>query len=446
MIRSLFFLGTLGPLLVLATAQPFVGVLLWSWVSFMNPHREMWGTLVNQPWAMMIFCATLIGCVIAREPRRLPVNAVTILLMALMALFTLTTLTGLGTPDPAWAKWDRSIKVIIGLLLTAALLTDRRRLHALLWLMVIALGYYGVRSGIFTLMTGGSFRVHGPELTMIADNNHVGAAMLVSLPVMNYLRLQSRHRLIRLGLTVAMGLTVFGIVGTYSRGALLGLGATAAMAWWRGRHKLVSGVVIAACVAGAITFMPEKWVDRMNTINTYEEDASATTRLKLWEVSFRLALDRPLVGSGFWGPYTREAVDRVMPGGPARAVHSIWFEVLGEHGFPTFFVWLGLTVAGIWYSFRLIRLARGHPRLAWAGDLGRAAQVCIVAYCVSGTFLSLGYWDYYWTLLIVLPAACTLAQRSLEQKEAAPAGSGAWRSHGETRPVGAWARKGPAGA
>lgn len=414
MIRNLVFVAALCPMLVMAAAQPFVGVLLWSWISFMNPHREMWGAAANLPWAFMVLCATLLGCILAREPRRLPLNAVTILLMVLLVIFTITTLTGLGTPADAWAKWDRTEKVIVVLLLTASLLTDRQRLDSLIWLMVIAIGYYGVRGGIFTILTGGSFRVMGPEATIIADNNHIGAAMLVSLPLMNYLRLNARHRIVRLGLAAAMGLTLFGIVGTYSRGALLGLVAVVIVMWLRSRHRLIGGGIMALSVAAAVTFMPPQWIARMNTINTYGEDASATTRLKLWEVSFLLAVDRPLVGSGFRGPYTRDAVDSVMPGGPARAVHSIWFEVLGEHGFPGFFAWLGLIVAGFWYSWKLLWLTKGRPQLAWAAHLARMVQVSIVAYCVSGTFLSLGYWDYFWTLLVIIPAALAIARRSLE--------------------------------
>jgi putative inorganic carbon (HCO3(-)) transporter len=47
--------------------------------------------------------------------------------------------------------------------------------------------------------------------------------------------------------------------------------------------------------------------------------------------------------------------------------------------------------------------------------LGRMAQVSIVAYLVSGTFLSLSYWDFYWTLLIAVAATHTLAQRATAQ-------------------------------
>ena len=440
--RDLLFFATMAALLPLAIARPFAGVLLWSWISFMNPHREIWGPAANMPWAAMVLAATLLGCIVAREPRRLPMNAVTVLLLLLMGIFTVTTLTGLGDPAEAWAKWDRTMKVIAGLLLTGALLTSRHRVDALVWLMVVALGYYGVRGGVFTILTGGSFRVVGPEATIIADNNHIGTALLVTIPLMNYLRMHARHRLVRIGLMAAMVLTLFAVVGTYSRGAFLALGAVTLLLWWRSRRKVIGGAVIVACVAAAITFMPAAWVARMNSIETYQEDASATTRLKLWEASFRLAVDRPLVGSGFRGPYSQAAVDRVMPGGPARAVHSIWFEVLGEHGFPGFFAWLGLSIAGIWYAQRLVNLSRHQPGLQWAGDLGRMGGISILAYAAGGTFLSLGYWDFYWTLLVVLAATHALVVARVPQAAQAEEQPSGWR-RAQQLPQAAFARRLP---
>jgi probable O-glycosylation ligase (exosortase A-associated) len=428
--RNLVFFGAMAAMLPLAVWKPFVGILLWSWISFMNPHRELWGAVTNLPWAQMVVLCTFAGCVFAREPRRIPLDAVSALLVLLLVHFTVTTIVGLGYPDDAWEKWDRAMKMIVVLLLTAALLTDRDRLHALLWLMVICLGYYGVRAGLFTLATGGGWRVFGPPMTMIADNNHVGTAMLVAIPLMNWLRMQSRHRWIRIGILAAMVLTLFGVLGTHSRGALVALAAASVVLWFRSRRKLIGGAVMAVALVGAVAFMPQNWVDRMESITTYQEDASATTRLKLWEVSFLLAMDRPLTGAGFRGPYTREAVDRVMPEGPARAVHSIWFEVMGEHGFLGFFLWLCLTAAGFLYAQRMIWLARGRSELQWAGDLGRMSQVSIVAYLAGGTFLSLAYWDYHWTLMVALAAAHRLAKEQLS-----PAAAAGWRPQPSHRAV-----------
>ncbi len=410
--RDAVFLLTMIGLLPIAVFRPFVGVLLWCWISFMNPHRLVYGFAAEQPWAAAVFVATVLGCILAQEPKRPAVNAVTLLLLAFLACITLTTLTAAGDPDAAWAKYSAVSKVLLGLLLTGALLNDKWRIHALVWIMAISIGYFGVRGGLFALLTGGNYRVWGPPQTMIQDNNHLAAAMLVALPLMNYLRLQARHAVIRFGLVAAMALTLLATIASYSRGALLGLAAVTLTLWWRSQSKAVSAAVLAMALAGGITFMPPQWTQRMETLGSYQEDGSAMGRLELWGISWDLAVRNPLTGTGFAGPYSQSVVDTVMPGGPARAVHSIWFELLAEHGFPTFFIWCGLILAGAIYAQRLVRIARGRADLRWAYDLGRMSQVSLVAYLVSGTFLSLSYWDFLWTLLVVIGAAYSLARRA----------------------------------
>ena len=44
--------------------------------------------------------------------------------------------------------------------------------------------------------------------------------------------------------------------------------------------------------------MPQQWFERMATIKTYEQDASAMGRINAWNMAFNLAKDRPL-GGGF---------------------------------------------------------------------------------------------------------------------------------------------------
>jgi hypothetical protein len=88
-----------------------------------------------------------------------------------------------------------------------------------------------------------------------------------------------------------------------------------------------------------------------------------------------------------------------------------------------FFVWVGISVAGFLYAMRLVRLTKGRPELQWANDLGRMTQVSIVAYHVGGTFLSLQYWDFYWTLLIAVAAAHALALKEIRATSAT-----GWRS------------------
>jgi O-antigen ligase len=159
----------------------------------------------------------------------------------------------------------------------------------------------------------------------------------------------------------------------------------------------------------------------MHTIESYDKDNSAEARLTMWHTARLLAKARPLVGSGFYGPYTGSVVDQGDPASPARAVHSIWFETLGERGFPTFFIWLGMTVAAGLATRRVIRAARDRPELAWCADLARMAQVSMLAYLVGGTFLSLCYWDFYFMLLGVVAATDVYVRRAVAGADAAPA-------------------------
>lgn len=426
--RDLLFILIMLPLLAAAVARPFVGIMLWSWISFMNPHQLVWGIASQIPWAALSFVATVAGCVFAREPRRFRIDTQMTLLLLLAAGVTVTSLVGIGSAALLWPKYDRVIKVLLGLLLTALLLDERRRLHALLWLIAISLGYFGVKGGLFTLMTGGGFKVLGPPNSMISDRNQLAVALLVSAPIMNYLRLQSRHVVVRNGLLAAMVLTMVAAIGTQSRGALVAFVATIAVFWFRSRGKVVSGVLLAVVATAILAFMPESWEARMETIMDPTGEQSANARLRTWGVIWQLVMMRPLLGVGFRGFYQSDIVALVAPGVPGRAAHSIWFEVLGEHGFIVFAIWLGLFVTAFRQTIRLQRLGRHRPDLLWAADLGRMVQVSMIAFLTGGSFVSLGYWDCMLTLLVIVSAAQRLALGARDRvADAAPEVPG-WRA------------------
>ena len=402
--RSIALFAELLVLLPIAMVRPFVGVLLWSWISFMNPHRLVYGGIADQPWAMITFVATMIGCVIAREPKRFPVNALTILIGLFLVMISFTSMFALAPWANVEAKWEAVFKVFLFLLVTAGLLTSRERIHALIWVMVISLAYFGIKGGGFTLLGGGANRVYGPVDTMIQDNNHLATALLVCIPLMNYLRIESKHAIIRYGFIAAMVLTLFAVVGSYSRGAFVALAAVAGYFWLKSPNKIVSGTLLAILLVVALAFMPATWIERMHSIEEYQQDASAAARLEVWHTAWVMATSRPLVGGGFFATYWQPVVSLFVPGAGTRAVHSIWLEVLGEHGFPTFFVWVGMSIAGAVYARRTIKRATGVPGLEWCVTLAKMTQVSMIAYLVGGSFLSLCYWDYYFTILVAVSA------------------------------------------
>ena len=427
--RDLIFVVMMTALVPVALVRPFVGVLLFSWVSFMNPQQLNWGMSSGIPWAMIVGVATIIGCISKGEFKRLTANAVTVPIALFLVCITLTSTVALAPSDLVWAKWETTFKAFAFLLVAAALVTNKVRIHALLWIMVISLGYFGIRGGIFVMMTAGNYRVWGPPNTMISDNNQIAVALLVSLPLMNYLRMHAAHRIVRVVLAIAMGLTLVAVLGSYSRGALVGVAAVALFLWWNGKTKMVSGVVMAVVLWAALSFMPAGWTDRMSTIKDYQTDTSTEGRFDMWQTSTIMAVSRPLTGGGFMAPYRQDLVTRYNPGTTARAVHSIYFEVIGEHGLPTFLVWLAITFGGIGFTIRIIRATRRIPELEWCRDLAKMTQVAIIAYLVPGALLSLSYWDFYFTILIVIAATDQYVRAELHGRSVPAVASGrAWRN------------------
>ena len=422
--RSLFFVLDMLCLLPIAMVRPFVGVLLWDWIAFMNPHELVWGFGSHWPWAWACFLATIIGWAFSNEPKRLAVNPTTVL-MALFLAFITADIPFVLSPWPAeYSGWLMAVKMFVFFIITACLLTDKRRINALIWIIVISLGYWVAYQGGASVVTLGAHKASGPPVSMISDNNIFATAMLVMLPLMNYLRLQARHRLVRFVLLLGEGLTLLTVLASYSRGAFLGIFAVSTVLWWRSRSKLAGLIVLGAALAAAIMFMPADWVARMHTIDHYSADGSAASRLFIWRVAVLLALHHPLTGAGFHATDFAQVVATVAKPRWTIEIHSVWFQALGEQGFLGFAIWCAITVVGVLNSYRVMRLTRDRPELRWAYDLARMVQVSIVAYAVAGAFLPIAYWDVYFTVLVALQMTLVVVRRELAIPEVAP-----WHRH-----------------
>src|SRR5208337_2391206 len=129
--RALAFFVEMLVLLPVITIRPFVGVLIWSWISFMSPHKLLWGAGSGLPWAMFTFVALVVGCLSAREPKRFAWNPTTALIATFMICITLTSLVAMTDADDVFHKWRIVTKAFFVLLITASLLTSKERIHAM---------------------------------------------------------------------------------------------------------------------------------------------------------------------------------------------------------------------------------------------------------------------------------------------------------------------------
>lgn len=419
--RDIFVTAVVFGALLLVFKHPHYGIYLWSWLSYMNPHKLAWGFATSIPFALMTAVVTLTVYLLSKEPKLMPWTPETILLLTFLGWVTFTTFFALY-PEPAWVQWDKVLKIQIMTLLTAMLITDRKRLEGLVWVIALSLAFYGVKGGIFTILHGGVYRVQGPETTFIAGNNEMGLALIMTVPLLRYLHLQAQNKLIRLLVAASMVLTGLAAIGSQSRGALLAAVAMGTLLWLKSRNKVVTAIYIIAAIGLIASIMPQEYWDRMHTIKNYQEDASAMGRINAWHTAFNVAKDR-ITGGGFEAFQVATFEQYAPDPTNIHDVHSIYFEVMGEHGFIGFglFVLIGLLA---WRTgSKVIRECRNDSDRKWAADLAAMAQVSLVGYSTGGAFLGLAYFDYYYHLVIILVLTYQIAVKnmwgSLEQGKSA---------------------------
>ncbi|MGH8670992.1 MAG: putative O-glycosylation ligase, exosortase A system-associated [Burkholderiales bacterium] len=409
--------------------RPWIGIIIWAWLGYMNPHKLSWGFARDMPFAQIVAITTVLALLLSKESKKIPWTRETVVLLIFIVWMFITTVFSL-LPEFAWPQMEKVAKIQFMTFLTLILITSRDRLQLLVWVIALSLSFYGVKGGIFTLLGGGTDAVMGPEGTFIGQNNEIGLALIMTVPLLRYLQLSTDKAWLRRGIMAAIVLTAIAIVGTQSRGALVGITAMGLFLWLKspGKGKFFTAVLLAGVAFLIVNIMPEKWYDRMATIQTYEADRSAMGRINSWGFAFNLAKGRALGGG--YECFQSEIFSQYAPN-PADVhdAHSIYFEVLGEHGFIglALFLALGLMTwrTGSW----VIKTARDDPDKKWAGDLASMIQVSMVGYATGGAFLGLAYFDFYYHLvvMIVLCKVILLKQAGLQGQSVA---TGAWQSAG----------------
>ncbi len=398
-------------------SRPHIGILLWSWVSYMNPHKLAWGFAYNFPFAVIIGVVTIISVFFSRKKLRFFWSPIIGWLLFFNLWMLITTIFSLQ-PEDSWAQYDKIVKIQFMTFIMLLVFNDREKIHSLIWVIVLSFGYFGIKGGVFTLVTGGGSHVLGPNSGFMGGNTTIGLAFVMILPLIWYLYLNTTQLWVRAGLALSMLLVPVAILGTQSRGALLAIAGIALFLWLKSSKKLVLLIVIVAMIPFLFMFMPQSWHDRMGTISDYEQDSSAMGRIQAWELAYKLAVARPLIGGGFEA-FTEANYEHYTPGlieagtGSYHDVHSIYFEVLGEHGFVGLTIFLIIGYLGWRIGKRIIKLSKGSESNKWAGDLAAMIQVSLIGYAIGGAFLGLAYFDLPYQLIAIL----ILTLRIIEEKD-----------------------------
>lgn len=392
-----------------------IGLLTYVWFALFRPLEWVFWYLVPYRLSLVSGLLLLVPCLFSGILPNFS-HPLTILSWLFMALTLVAQTTSYLNPDWAWV--DQLARLMIVSALAVTLLNTRQKLSQFVAVIAGSFAFYSAKAGIVTLTTGG-VRFSDGQAGSFVDNNGYALAINMAIPLMaatgaTLMADLPGLKFMRLGFLVAVPLSVFTVIGTMSRAGLLALATLALILALLQRRPMLwtAGLVVAAVLTYNFAPMPEGYLERVETITTYNEvgEGSALGRLHFWRVAVRMVEAHPLgVGLRQYDTAYDDYDDSGGLFGSKRSVHNSHLQVLSELGYAGFVVW----VAAFGYALTVgLRIRFAATKLAGLTDeerrfyvsMATALLASMCAFIVGGTFIAAANNELTWLTFASLAA------------------------------------------
>lgn len=431
------------PFLLYAMAKrPFIGLGLWIWTALFFPNGWLYGIASVIRYNLLFAGITIAGYVVLKKKPAFKLTPTGGLVLLFFAWTTASTLMGIGNPDWVWDIWSRFLKVILLFVFVLAIIENKLHMDFFLWCAVLSVGFFADLEALKYLATGGGHKIEGMSGHVLGDRNELSIAFAMILPMCAYLLQEygKRSKVVPAALLGTMVLIVIAIIGTQSRGGFIVLIALSGYFYFKSERKGLMTVLFLILVLGMSQLVTDEWVARIQTVDAANQDASFMGRVVAWKLSFILASHNPFFGGGFkaletfpvWHALSQEfgsfawfyTGENFPDPDRVHAAHSVYFQVLGDHGFAGLAIYLGFLVGAFHKARKVVKLALKHKLPTWIPRLATTLQLTMFAFCLGGASLSFAYFDLTFAvigLLIVLesrilPAAILEHRHMLEHR------------------------------
>jgi len=403
--RDIVVLIFLIACIIASIKKPWYGVISLAIFSYMNPHAYAWGFVRTLPVYYILFLVVAFKTLFTKDKQPLPKDWRIPTFFLLWVYFFITT-TQAYFPDYAWQKFWTVTKIYIPFIFTLILINTREKLYYLIIAIGLSIGLLAVKGGIFAALHGFSYRIYGPPATQFTENNAFAVAVLISIPLLLLLRQQTPKPWVKKGVTLSIPIIYACSLSSWSRGALLTMAVLTLMLIWHSNRKFLAIPLILIGISVGSNYLPDEWTGRMHTLETYEQDSSAMSRIKIWTDGWNHTLEHPFVGAGFEGwMYVGD-----------RDWHSSYVEMFSEHGFIAFALWLSLILGSLISLTRLPNLTKDIEGMDWVKNYCFMVRASLICYMVGTLFLGLSYWDLLYHLIFISVLIKQFALKELAEK------------------------------
>lgn len=386
--------------------MPFFGLLVVFVLEYTRPHQILPFIEPLRLYAVLPIIVLLLalGAKTRNTNGEILTSSIGKGLLAFLAIATVSLVFAFYK-ERAWLIWQALLGYIFLFFMVAKLCDDKDKIRSLFRVIV------GIHVWLIfqnpALLTNPNQRSYIADVTFLGDGNDFSLSVVVALPMCLYLYQSARGSAGR-ALYILAAIVMFGAVaGTQSRGAALALIAVVLYLWITAQKKGKSTVIIAVGVLVAIGMASEAYISRIQTITEFQQDGSAQGRIIAWKSAIDMANRRPVTGVGT-GCFPLVFDDwYAHPGFGRLNAHSMYFQALGELGYPG--VWLLSWILWALYrdNQRIVRSFRDDSGPAHLNQrqLMVAVNGIVVGFSVAGGFLSVLYYPHLYVIAGIVFAA-----------------------------------------
>ncbi len=436
--RDLIFSLVLFGLFPACFRRPFVGLAVFSWLAYMRPQDLTWGFARAMRWSYYVAIITFAGYLTNRQTRAFLPDLRCWIMIALLVLVFLGIFAS-GNPSAyLFTRYMELVKIIVIALFTTGIVNNKERLRVLLWVISLSLGFYGVKSGLWGVLSGGNLQILQGPGGMMADNNDFSLALSMAVPMLFHLGWTERRKPIKRAFFFALPLTVFTVFLTRSRGGFLSVCAAIGVLVWRSKNRVAGLIIAFLCLIVGLIVMPDDYTERLQTLRNPSEEGSAASRLRAWGIATRMAMDNPVLGVGFmrfphhYLDYCHNPTPQELDGSQVIVAHSSYFQIWAEAGTPAFALYMTLIASSFLTVWKVRRLARRRYYSSWMINYATMFEASMVAFIVGSAFLNRAHFDlfYHWVALMIVFE--NVALRELDDEKKHPVRKG---TRGEIRHI-----------
>jgi len=414
--RDLAVIILLPFLVYFSFKRAYIAVGLWLWTSAFKINDLLYGFASSITYNKFFAIITMMSYFLDKNKPKFNMDKLSLLILIFFIWTTISTMFSNVVSTVVWSRWEILLKIVMFYFFAIAIMHKKKHIDFLIWVLVLSIGVLAAKEGVKFIVSGGSHRFGGIK-GVVGDNNFFAVMILVVLSLNLYLVSQVRNKKIKLALFWGIVFIVLGLISTYSRAGFIGLIILSLFFLKSSKRKFTWLILFIGIIFSAKTILPDEWFGRMNTVEHAEEDGSFMHRVVVWKMCTVIAIQNPFLGEGFkaneylplWHKYYDyfHILDFIETPEPhynetIRAAHSMYFQVLAEHGFVGLFLFLLILLSAYIKVGFIKSRAKANNMDDWVFNILDKIRLAIIVYCITGSTVASAYFDFFFAVLAMI--------------------------------------------